>query len=157
MTSTHLFPRSLGETVKVSLFKVVSYFTYFFIPWVVLLIICDWEIFRVVLVRSYLIIHPKKSFIVPIDLVVYYLFMHSIVSINDVLYPIYIVSYMYTIMIAVPSSFNPYNRQVSVFNCVDTTLGLLALVYYFNQKRDACIRLYMDLSSVNISPYVYCS
>ena len=83
--------------------KVISDFMSSLNSWVILVIISGWEILRVILVRSRWIVNPKKSFSWPIDWVVYYLLMHSIVSINDGLSLIASVSSTYTVKIKVPT------------------------------------------------------
>ena len=52
---------------------------------------------------SLLIVQPMKSYSSPIDQVAYSFLMHFILSINDGLYPISIVFYMYNITIEVLS------------------------------------------------------
>ena len=79
-------------------------------PWFFIIIICGWEILRVVLVRSWLIIHPTESSSGPIYRVAYYLLMHLIVYINDGLYKITSVTSMYKITISVPILFTMYKR-----------------------------------------------
>ena len=83
--------------------KVISDFMSSLNTSVILLIISGWEILRVVLARSRLIIHPTESSSSPIYQVVYYLLMHPIVFINAGLSPIYSVSYIYTMTITVLS------------------------------------------------------
>ena len=93
---------------------------------------------RVVLVRSRLIIHHAKSYSSPIDSIIYYFLIHSIVSINTGLYPISSVPYTYKIKITVLSSFNLYKIQVSVLHCFNHALRFIVLMYFFNQKCAAC-------------------
>ena len=52
--------------------KIIRDFTSLLNPWGILIIICCWEILRVVLVRSRLILHTTKSYSSPIDLVAYF-------------------------------------------------------------------------------------
>ena len=70
------------------LLKVINYFIYLLNNCIMLVIICGWEIFRVILVRSRLIVHTTKSSSSPIDQVTYSLLRHSAVSINTGLSPI---------------------------------------------------------------------
>ena len=102
--------------------KVIIGFTSLLNPWVILLIRSGWEILRIILVRSRLIVHTMKSSSSPIDQVAYYFLLYSIISINAGLYPIEIVSYTYTVTIAVLSSFTLYTIQGSVLHFFEPRL-----------------------------------
>ena len=120
--------------------KVIIYLKSLLNPWVILVIRCIWYILRVILVGFCLIVHPTKSYSVPIDQVSYYFLVYSIVSINTVFYSISSVSYTYTMKISVPRSFTLYNKQGSILHYLNTALGVILLMYSFNQKHAACMR-----------------
>ena len=94
--------------------KVISYFMSSLNTWVVLLIISGWEILRVLLVSTLLVVHPMKYYSSPIDWVAYSFLMYSIIFINSGLSPISSVPLSYTMTIIVPRSFTWYKRQRSV-------------------------------------------
>ena len=85
--------------------------------WVVFVVRYGWEILRVILVRSHLIVHPMSSYSSNTERVLYSLLVHSIVSINDDFYLIDNVSSTYTMIIAVPGSFTLYKIQGTVLHC----------------------------------------
>ena len=120
--------------------KVINYFTSLLNPQVNFAIGFDLEILRVVLSRSNLIMHAKNYSSKNIDLVIYYLFVYSIISINDCLSPVVSISCMYKITISVPSLFTLYKIQVSVFRCFNTALRFIVFMYYFKQQCTACKR-----------------
>ena len=84
--------------------------------------------------------HAKNYSSKNIDLVIYYLFVYSIISINDCLSPVVSISCMYKITISVPSLFTLYKIQVSVFYCFNTALRFIVFMYYFKQQCTACKR-----------------
>ena len=102
---------------------------------------------------SLLILHPKKSSSSSIDQVTYYFLIHSIVFVNAGLSTIDRVLSTCTMPIAVPISFNLYNRQGSVLNFLNPALRVIVLMYSFNHQRYACTRTYIDFISVNIYWY----
>ena len=105
--------------------------------------------------RSRLNVHPMKSSRSPIDQFLYYLLMHSIVSINAGFSPITNVSSTYMKTIPVSSSFNLYKRQGPVFHFFNPAFGVIFLMYYLNQKRGTCTRPYIFFISVNNFSYIY--
>ena len=114
-------------------FKVISNFTSLLNPWVVLLIIYGWEILRVILVRSHLIVHPMSSYSSNTERVLYSLLVHSIVSINDGFYLIDNVSSTYTMIIAVPGSFTLYKIQGTVLHCFNPSSWVNFLDVFLKQ------------------------
>ena len=116
--------------------------------WVILVIRSGWEILRFILVRSRLIIHPKKSSSVSINIVTYYFLVHSIVSISSGLSHFSSVSYVYTMTIVVQSSFTTYNRPLSLLHCLNPYLRVIVLMYYLDQPFDSCTRTQIHWISV---------
>ena len=109
--------------------KVVNYFKSSLNIWVMLVIGCGWEILRVVLVSSCLIVHPTKSSSVIVDWIAHYIFINSLLSINTVLSLNARLSSMYTIMIALSSSFYMHKWQGSVFHWLNPALRFIFLMY----------------------------
>ena len=121
-------------------FQVISDFIYSLNTLVVLLVRYGWQILRVVLVSSCLIVNPEKFSISPIDWFVYSFSVHSITFINYGLSPIARVSSTYMNTITVPSSFFLYKRQQPVLHCLNPDLRVIVVVYSLNQKRYDCTR-----------------
>ena len=95
----------------------------------------QFKILMVILGMSHLIIHPVNSYIHPIKKVAHYFLVYSNISNNFRLSVIASVSYTYIIIIAIPSSFTLYNRQVFNFHCLNPILRVVVLVYLLNQQR----------------------
>ena len=97
-------------------------------------IMCNWEILRVDLLSSRLIVHPENFSCWPIYLIIYYFLIYSILSINSGLSMIYSVAYKYKITIAVLSLFTVCKIQVPVLHGLNTAVRVVVLIYFLNQK-----------------------
>ena len=97
-------------------------------------IISSWEISKVILVKSHLI-------------------MNSINYSGS--YKIYSILSTYIVTILVPSLFNMYNSQGYEFQLLDTILRAILLIYSLNRWCEAFTRLYTHLIRPNILSYLY--